>query len=162
MNSNKFITSAAVLAIAVLFAATAFTSERKAQPAAGENVTSSDNEKNLDKKDDAKKVKRHKGIHAHNTDLLSNLLGIDKDTLNEKLANGANVYELLKEAGKVEEYKQALLDAKIDKFNKLVEQGKLTREEADIKIENYKVKLDNWDGTTNIDSWYGKIRNKKE
>ena len=162
MNSNKFITLAAALAIAALFAATAFVSERKAEPAAGETITSSERQNNLDKKDDAKKIKRHKGRGARNTDLVSNLLGIDKDTLNEKLANGATVYDLLKEAGKIEEYKRALLDAKKEKLDKLVDYGKLTREEADIKIEKYKAKLDNWDGTNNIDSWYSRNKDKKE
>ena len=89
------------------------------------------------------------------------MLGIDKEVLNEKLANGANVYEMLKEAGKLEEYKQARLDAKRAKLDKFVESGKLTREEADARYEKFKLKLDNWDGTSDIDNWQGKVKEKK-
>jgi len=160
MSINKFITSAAVLAMVLLAAATVFAGDNKAVPAAEKEVAREEQQKNCEKKGHVRKTRRHKEHDAINKDLLTNLLGIDKDTLNEKLANGANVYDLLKEAGKLEEYKKAMLISKKARLDRLVEHGKITREEADIKLEKYRVKLDNWDGSTNIDNWYGKNKDK--
>ena len=93
--------------------------------------------------------------------LLCELLGIDKETLVAKLEAGGNLHDMLKEAGKLEEFKKAMLEAAQVKFDKLVEENKLTREEADKKLNEYRELLDKWDGKEPLCHEKGKMKMKR-
>lgn len=74
----------------------------------------------------------------------------DKVELDEKCKNSEKIYEKLIETGRLEEYKQMLLETKKEKLDILVESGKKTQKEADACFGAFKAKVENWDGTTDI------------
>ena len=132
VRSKKLIALAVVSLIASLLVLTAFA------------VNSNEREKDKP----AKEFKLHE---INDISALTAVLGIDKGTLKEELHNGATAYEMLTEAGKLDEYKQLWLDAGESKLNKLVSHNKLTREQADARYEEYKAAVDNWDGAVKME-----------
>jgi len=135
MNSKKSIFVMVLVMVAAMFVTTAFAEGGR---------TGAGREKKTDWSFSDKKCKTS---HGKDLSAVAELLGIDKAELKEKLKNGEKLYDLLVEAGKLEEFKIMLLEDKKAKLDNLVETGKKTREEADAKYEKYKTEVENWDGT---------------
>lgn len=79
----------------------------------------------------------------------ASILGLTDEALKEKLAT-STLGALLKDAGKLDEYKAAALQAFKDRLNQEISGGKLTQAEADQRYAAYESKLKDWDGSEPI------------
>lgn len=74
--------------------------------------------------------------------------------VNEEALAGTNhaeeLYALLEDAGKVEEFKQAVIQAKTDQYDSARGKTTYTDEELDEKLAGYIKVINEWDGTTEL------------
>lgn len=77
---------------------------------------------------------------------VANLLDITTEELQEKIKSGENIYTLLENADKLDEFKAIEISNFTESLNTSVADGKITQEEADIKLEEFTEKINSSDG----------------
>lgn len=70
-------------------------------------------------------------------DLLAEVLGEEPQTVKERLAGGETPWEIAQDAGRFDEYKDAVLEHLISTLDERVANGSMTREEADEHIADF-------------------------
>lgn len=94
------------------------------------------------------KNKKSSGFGMMNSELICEILGITKEELSQKLKdNDGNIYNILEEAGKVDEYKAAVLAKYKSELDNKVADGKITQEKADEMYALMKESIDKFDGS---------------
>ncbi|WP_127836896.1 hypothetical protein [Clostridium prolinivorans] len=101
---------------------------------------------NLPKTDTQKSYKRE--INKEAFDKFLTEIGLTKEDLKKGIESNKTIFDLAKEKGYTEkQVKDILVKHKTDVINKAVQEGKLTKEEAEKMIEKAKEKTANWDGS---------------
>jgi len=95
-----------------------------------------------------KENKAYGKINILNIKLSANLLGITEEALQTKLQDGDNLYTLLKEADKLDEYITAVLETEKTRLAEMVTEGKIDQTQADEMYAKIQEHLENWDGST--------------
>lgn len=144
------ITGAAVLASAD----TTSSAETTTVTSAAETTTSnSENSDSSSSKEEAKSSrrgeKRGKGTRVSVISVAASVLDKTEDEVKEYVKTG-KVGDLLTQAGKVEEFKTAYLEATKEKLDSAVEAGTITQAEADEKYKSAQEKMADYDGTTHL------------
>lgn len=77
---------------------------------------------------------------------IATILGTTKDQLLNELKNGKTLQDLLKAKNlSTEDFKSKLISMQTAKIDKLVTDGKITKDQAEKLKENIKTKINNWD-----------------
>jgi hypothetical protein len=91
--------------------------------------------------------RKHEKAHMMNGRVFEKM-GIKKEDVQKAKQTGKTMFDLAKEKGYTEaQVKEMIVKDRTEAINKAVENGKLTREEADTKILKVKEKISKWDGT---------------
>jgi len=85
----------------------------------------------------------------YNLDMFSDIatiLGMTKDSLFNELKNGKTIADLIKSKNILEsDFKNKLISMQTAKIDKLLQEGKITKDQADKMKEAIKTKISNWD-----------------
>lgn len=109
------------------------------------NIKQDGTTKNIETKQDC--PKEHGKEHRKHSKVFEEM-GIKKEDIKNAKKSGKTMFDLAKEKGYTEaQVKEMIIKNRTEAINKAVEDGKLTREEADKKIVIMKEKVSKWDGT---------------
>lgn len=130
------------LTLAIGVSSTAFAHEKK--PDTNQDGT----QKNIEIKKDCNDCnKKHGRAHMKRNKVFEKM-GIKKEDIENAKKSGKTMFDLAKEKGYTEaQVKEMIIKDRTEAINKAVEGGKLTKEEAEVKIVNMKEKVSKWDGT---------------
>lgn len=79
--------------------------------------------------------------------ILENKLGFTKTQIEDDAKSGKTAFDLAKEKGMTEDQlRTAIIDAKSQKIDQMVTDGKITKDEATAMKTNLSTKIKNWDG----------------
>lgn len=103
--------------------------------------------KNIETKKECPDCHReHEKAHMINGRVFEKM-GIKKEDIQKAKQTGKTMFDLAKEKGYTEaQVKEMIVKDRTEAINKAVENHKLTREEADVKITKMKEKVSKWDG----------------
>ena len=77
---------------------------------------------------------------------IADFLGITEEEFHDRLKAGGNIFKILEDAGKLDEYKDMLLQSFKDKLDAQVAAGNITQEKADEAYEILKESVNNFSG----------------
>ncbi len=82
------------------------------------------------------------GINEERQEVILDILGMTADELKEQMKEGKTLAEIAEEEGVSDELKDALYDAQKERTDTLVDEGKLTEEQAEEMLEKCQTMLD--------------------
>lgn len=92
-----------------------------------------------------------KTTHTNTAEMTAEITNQSVESVLEQKKNENKTFgQIAKEAGKLEEFKQKKMEMKKAKLDKLVEEGKITLEEAEEKLEKSKIKMDRCESKGNV------------
>ncbi|KZL89890.1 DUF2680 domain-containing protein [Clostridium magnum] len=94
------------------------------------------------------KVERKVGFCNSVYSILESKLGYTKTQIDDAAKAGKTAFDLAKEKGMTaDQLKSAIIEAKSQKIDQMVTDGKITKDEATAKKTNLATKMKNWDGS---------------
>lgn len=78
--------------------------------------------------------------------IASDVLGMSEEELKNKINSGKKIGDILKEAGKLEEFKTKAIEAFKKELDKKVKDKKLEKDKADKIFNKFKEKMKDWNG----------------
>ncbi|WAM31262.1 hypothetical protein [Caldicellulosiruptor naganoensis] len=89
------------------------------------------------------------GVDLNISSIIENILGMKKEDIQKQIQSGKTFLDILKDKGlTLEQFKSKLLDAIYSKIDEAVKNNKITSEQANTLKQNFKQKLESWNGTT--------------
>ncbi len=100
----------------------------------------------------SKKNKKHNNEHedynkSRNISIAAEILNIPEEILKKQIEEGTSLYDLLKDAKKIQEFKDKVLEELNKHLDDEVKKGRLTKEKAQKIYKHKKSKIDSWDGS---------------
>lgn len=108
-----------------------------------ENTTQNVFSRNNKKHDEHKEYNK-----SRNLSIAAEVLNMPEEELKKQIDSGKNLYNLINEAGKTQEFKDKILVELKSHLNEEIKRGRLTKEKAEEIYEKKKIKIDSWDGKT--------------
>lgn len=92
------------------------------------------------------------GLHINMQELVAKALGISVDDLTQKMQNGQTINDILTEKKMtLDEFKKKLYDLKVAEIDKLLKDGKITKEQANLIKQHIQTNIQNC--IDNIANW---------
>lgn len=145
MKTKKF---AFTLAIALIVGCFAGCSSNGTDNDAGSG-TNTQNSSNVEETFKTEKTDKGKIAFVGIDAVAAKVLGVTEESLADT-NHAEELYALLEEAGKVEEFKVAVIRAKTEQYDSARGNTTYTDEELDKKLEGYTKVVNEWDGTTEL------------
>lgn len=94
-------------------------------------------------------LKQHKGHHFNIVySTLQSKLGLTKTQIDDAAKAGKTAFDLAKEKGMTsDQLRAAIIDAKSERLDKMVNEGKLTKDKANTIKSDWTEKIQKWDGS---------------
>lgn len=143
-NKKMALIFALALVISCLAGCSVSNTNSDASSNAGTQVSQSVEESADTEKSDKGKI-AFVGIDA----VAAQVLGVTEESLADT-NHAEELYALLEDAGKVEEFKKAVIQAKTEQYDSARGNTTYTDEELDEKLEGYITVINEWDGTTEL------------
>jgi|GEM_PF-4601748 len=86
---------------------------------------------------------------SRNLSIAAEVLNIPEEELKKQVNSGMDLYSLISEAGKLQDFKDKVLIELRSHLNEEIKRGRITKERAEEIYRKKKLKIDSWDGNLN-------------